>query len=166
MELLTGKYLHEYIRSFAVNCLRNSSMNEIETYLIQLVQCLKYEMYHDNKLAIFLLKLSVAYPLTVGHIFFWSLRSEMHNANVQQRFGLYLQVFLSKIGPKLLKIYEQEIEFIDRMNLIAQIPKDKKITNKNQMKAKFTDALNEYNNEITSKNLEISMPLNFKLRIK
>ena len=166
MELLTGKYLHEYIRSFAVNCLRNSSMNEIETYLIQLVQCLKYEMYHDNKLAIFLLKLSVAYPLTVGHIFFWSLRSEMHNANVQQRFGLYLQVFLSKIGPKLLKIYEQEIEFIDRMNIIAQIPKDKKITNKNQMKAKFIDALTEYNNEITSKNLEISMPLNFKLRIK
>ena len=166
MELLTGKYLHEYIRSFAVNCLRNSSMNEIETYLIQLVQCLKYEMYHDNKLAIFLLKLSVAYPLTVGHIFFWSLRSEMHNVNVQQRFGLYLQVFLSKIGPKLLKIYEQEIDFIDRMNIIAQIPKNKRITNKTQMKTMFTNALNEYNNEIASKNLEISMPLNFKFRIK
>ena len=166
MELLTGKYLHEYIRSFAVNCLRNSSMNEIETYLIQLVQCLKYEMYHDNKLAIFLLKLSVAYPLTVGHIFFWSLRSEMHNVNVRQRFGLYLQVFLSKIGPKLLKIYEQEIDFIDRMNIIAQIPKNKRITNKTQMQRMFKDALNEYNNEITSKNLEISMPLNFKFRIK
>ena len=69
-------------------------------------------MYHDNKLAIFLLKLSVAYPLTIGHTFFWSLRSEMHNVNVQQRFGLYLQVFLSKIGPKLINIYQQENNFI------------------------------------------------------
>ena len=68
-------------------------------------------MYHDNKLAIFLLKLSVAYPLTIGHTFFWSLRSEMHNVNVQQRFGLYLQVFLSKIGPKLINIYQQEFNF-------------------------------------------------------
>ena len=166
MELLTGKYLHEYIRSFAVNCLQHSSINEIETYLIQLVQGLKFEMYHDNKLAIFLLKLSVAYPLTIGHTFFWSLRSEMHNVNVQQRFGLYLQVFLSKIGPKLINIYQQENDFIKRMNKISEIPKNKKITNKNTLKKMFTDALTEYNNEITSKNLEISMPLNFKLRIK
>ena len=166
MELLTGKYLHEYIRSFAVNCLQHSPMNEIEAYLIQLVQGLKFEMYHDNKLAIFLLKLSVAYPLTIGHCFFWSLRSEMHNVNVQQRFGLYLQVFLSKIGPKLIKIYQEENDFMKRMNKIAEIPKNKKITNKNIMKKMFTDALTEYNNEIMSKNLEISMPLNFKLRIK
>ena len=166
MELLTGKYLHEYIRSFAVNCLNHSPINEIETYLIQLVQGLKFEMYHDNKLAIFLLKKSVAYPLTIGHCFFWSLRSEMHNVNVQQRFGLYLQVFLSKIGPKLLKIYQQENDFVKRMNLIAEIPKNKKIKNKNTLKKMFTDALTNYDKEITSKNLEISMPLNFKLRIK
>ena len=166
MELLTGKYLHEYIRSFAVICLQHSSINEIETYLIQLVQGLKFEMYHDNKLAIFLLKLSVAYPLTIGHCFFWSLRSEMHNVNVQQRFGLYLQVFLSKIGPKLIKIYQQECEFVRRMNIISEIPKNKKITNKNTLKKMFSDALTEYNNEIISRNLEISMPLNFKLRIK
>ena len=167
MELLTGKYLHEYIRSFAVNCLQqNASVNEIETYLIQLVQGLKFEMYHDNKLAIFLLKLSVQYPLTIGHCFFWSLRSEMHNVNVQQRFGLYLQVFLSKIGPKLIQIYQQESDFVKRMNLIAEIPKNKKITNKNTLKKMFNDALIAYNNEIVSKNLEISMPLNFKLRIR
>ena len=166
MELLTGKYLHEYIRNFAVNCLQHSSINEIETYLIQLVQGLKFEMYHYNKLAIFLLKLSVAYPLTIGHCFFWSLRSEMSNANIQQRFGLYLQVFLSKIGPKLIKIYEQECDFVRRMNLIAEIPKNKKITNKNVLKKKFTDALASYNEEIMSNNLEISMPLNFKIRIK
>ena len=166
MELLTGKYLHEYIRNFAVICLQHSSINEIETYLIQLVQGLKFEMYHYNKLAIFLLKLSVAYPLTIGHCFFWSLRSEMSNANIQQRFGLYLQVFLSKIGPKLIKIYEQECDFVRRMNLIAEIPKNKKITNKNVLKKKFTDALSSYNEEIMSNNLEISMPLNFKIRIK
>ena len=163
MELLTGKYLHEYIRSFAVNCLQNSSINEIETFLIQLVQGLKFEMYHDNKLAIFLLKRSVEYPLTIGHCFFWSLRSEMHNVNVQQRFGLYLQVFLSKIGPKLKEIYKQEIEFVKEMNKISEIPKKK--SNKNALK-EFTDALTKYNNEIVSKKLEISMPLNFKLRIK
>ena len=166
MELLTGKYLHEYIRNFAVKCLYKSSINEIETYLIQLVQGLKFEMYHYNKLAIFLLRKSISYPLTIGHCFFWSLRSEMSNPNIQQRFGLYLQVFLSKIGPKLIKIYEQECDFVRRMNLIAEIPKNKKISNKTLLKKKFTDALSSYNEEIMSNNLEISMPLNFKIRIK
>jgi phosphatidylinositol-4,5-bisphosphate 3-kinase len=52
------------------------------------------------------------------------------------------------------------------MNLIAEIPKNKKITNKNVLKKKFTDALSSYNEEIISNNLEISMPLNFKIRIK
>ena len=65
-----------------------------------------------------------------------------------------------------IKIYEQECDFVRRMNLIAEIPKNKKITNKNTLKKMFNDALIAYNNEIVSKNLEISMPLNFKLRIR
>ena len=79
LELLTGKYLHESIRNFAVICLKEYTVHELQNYLIQLVQGLKFEMYHDNALARYLLELCVKYPLTIGHCFFWSLRSEMYH---------------------------------------------------------------------------------------
>ena len=70
-------------------------------YLPQLVQSLKYEVYHDSPLANFLLKLAIKYPLRIGHQFFWSLKAEMYNPNVQQRFGIYLEIFLNKIQREI-----------------------------------------------------------------
>ena len=69
-------------------------------------------MYHDNALARYLLELYVKYPLTIGHCFFWSLRSEIYNKRVQQRFGIYLEIFLSKISNNLLKIFREESSLV------------------------------------------------------
>ena len=42
MELLTGKFLNETIRKFAVKCLQEASYIEVQDYIIQLVQALNY----------------------------------------------------------------------------------------------------------------------------
>ena len=42
LELLSGKFLHESIRKFAVKCLQEASYIEVQDYIIQLVQSLKY----------------------------------------------------------------------------------------------------------------------------
>lgn len=166
MELLTGRYLHESIRKFAVKCLSVSSPQEIESYLIQLVQGLKYEMYHDNELARYLLVMAISYPLTIGHSLFWSLRSEMYNPIVQQRFGLYLEVFLDKIGDNLTDIFYDESKFINDLLLVAEIPKEKE-AKKEEIIAKFRRKLLEINKVIEqSDKKEVSLPLNFKYRIK
>lgn len=164
MELLTGKYLHKSIRKFAVTCLSDSTPQEIENYLIQLVQGLKYEMTHDNDLAKYLLNMAINYPLTIGHSLFWSLRAEMYNPNVQQRFGLYLEVFLTKIGEKLCKIFSDEAWFVSELLKVADIPKKQK---KDDKLLSFKAGLKNIQNLMESKNItEVSLPLNFKYRIK
>jgi len=166
LNLLSGNYLHENIRRFAVNCLKNCSFQEVQEFLIQLIQALKYEMYHDSPLARLLIELAIKYPLTIGHTLFWGLRAEMYNPNVQQRFGLYLEIFLSKIGKELNKIFESEIFLVKRLLKAADIPHEKGIKNEEAKLAKFRKELSEINTEIESKNLEFSLPLNFKMRVK
>ena len=117
-------------------------------------------MYHDNALARYLLELCVKYPLTIGHCFFWSLRSEMYNKRVQQRFGLYLEVFLSKISNNLLKIFREESSLVTDLNNIAKIPKEK------SSEKLFKDALRNLNKKLIDNKMEVSLPLNFKFRIK
>jgi phosphatidylinositol 3-kinase len=166
LELLTGNYLNESIRNFAVSCLQQLSYFEVKDYIIQLVQALKYEIYHDSPLARYLIKLAIKYPLTIGHYLFWNLRSEMHSPNVQQRFGLYLEIFLNKIGKNLRKIFEDEAWLIKSLLTVADIPHDKSIKSADEKLKKFREALTELNNYMFKYQMEISMPLDFKMRVK
>ena len=139
-------------------------------YLSQLVQALKYEMYHDSYLAEFLLKNAIKNPLTIGnlinnigHSLFWSLKSEMYNPNIQQRFGLYLDIFLSKIGD-LRKIFEQEVCLLNHLLTLADIPHNKNLKSNEDKINKFRKDLNDINKKIPYESL--SLPLNFKMRVK
>lgn len=142
---------------------------EITDYLLQLVQSLKYEVYHDSSLARFLLKLAIKYPLTIGHSFFWNLKSEMFNTNVKQRFGLYLEIFLSKIGNEIRKVFEDEVVLINSLYKVCDIASMKSLNNKPisklEMKSKMEEELEKINEEfITDK--DISIPYNYKIKIK
>ena len=103
IELLSGKYVNEIVRTFAVSILKKSPLSDIKIYLLQLVQALKYEKNIDNALARFLIEQAIAHPITIGHEFFWYLRSEMYNQEVQKKFGLYLEIFVNK-SIKYLKM--------------------------------------------------------------
>lgn len=163
MELLSGNYLDESIREYAVNSLQQVSYMEINEYLSQLVQCLKYESYHDSPLASYLLKLAIKHPLKIGHQLFWNLKSEMHNENIRQRFGLYLEVFLLKIGHELRSVFEDETWLINKLLKLSDIGfiKDK---TREEIQEILHEKLNQLNEEFSNK--EISIPLNYKLKVK
>ena len=164
IEFLGGRYVNEVIREFAVNVLKNAAYTDISYYLLQLIQALKYEKNIDNPLAIFLLEQSVIHPITIGHEFFWHLRAEMYNPEVQKKFGLYLEVFLSKISESLYKIFKDEDYLLKELVQIAIKVKGK--LPKEERDKIFQQDLEKINNELTSKKKEISLPLNFKYRIK
>lgn len=163
MQLLTGDYFNESVRKFAVFSMQQSSDIDNANYLTQFVQTLKYEVYHDSPLARYLLKIAIKNPLTLGHQFFWNLKSEMYNANVQQRYGLYLETFLNKIGHETRKIFEEEVWLINNLLRISEIAKSHKLTKEN-INEELKSELTKLNEEINGR--EISIPLNFKLRIK
>ena len=165
LELLNGRYIHESIRNFAVKSLRNSPIIEIQEFLYELVHGLRYEVNHDNELAKFLLEKAIKHPVTIGHSFYWYLKSQMYEQNFQQRYGLYLEIFLNKIGPNLTKIYYDEDILMTNLQEIASKQLDVKLKQKDKQNflAESVKGLNEkLENEIG----EISLPLNFKYRIK
>ena len=163
--LLGGKFLHESIRNFAVKCLRKSPNLEIKEYLYELIHGLRYEINHDNELARFLLEKAIKYPVTIGHSFYWILKSQMYEQNFQQRYGLYLEIFLNKIGPNLTKIFFDEDILLAKLDEICVGQKDKKM-NKKDKANNFKTLINGFNTNLTEQYHEISLPLDFKYRIE
>lgn len=105
LELLDIRFSDPVVREFAVNQLDALNDESLKDLLLQLVQVLKYEPYHDSALMRFLLRRALLSPLVIGHPLFWMLHSEMHIPVVQERFGLLLSVYLTRCGP-----YRQSLE--------------------------------------------------------
>ena len=162
--LLGGRFLHESIRNFAVKCLRKSPNIEIKEFLYELIHGLRYEINHDNELARFLLEKAIKYPVTIGHTFYWILKSQMYEQNFQQRYGLYLEIFLNKIGPNLAKIFFDEDILMTKLEEICETQKNKKLGKKDKLKS-FNDSITGFNNHLTEQLHEISLPIDFKLRV-
>lgn len=55
LELLDANFGDEHIRAYAVSRLNLLSDDEVVDYLVQLIQVLKYEPYHDNALSRFVI---------------------------------------------------------------------------------------------------------------
>ena len=164
MSLLGGQFLHESIRNFAVKCLENSPFIEIQEYLYELIHGLRYEINHDNELARFLLDKAIKYPVTIGHTFYWILKSQMYEQNFQQRYGLYLEIFLNKIGPNLAKIFYDEDILLNKLEEICEGQKNKKWGKKEKQNC-FNKTIIDFNKLLETQKNEVSLPLNFKYRI-
>uniref|UniRef100_A0AAX7VH59 phosphatidylinositol-4,5-bisphosphate 3-kinase n=1 Tax=Astatotilapia calliptera TaxID=8154 RepID=A0AAX7VH59_ASTCA len=73
LELLDFNYPDQYVREYAVRCLKDMSDEELSQYLLQLVQVLRYEPYYDCALTHFLLERAQR-NRQIGHFLFWHLR--------------------------------------------------------------------------------------------
>ena len=164
IELLSGKYVNEIVRTFAVSILKKQTVSDIKQYLLQLVQALKYEKYVDSSLARFLLEKAISNPITIGHEFFWHLRAEMYNQDVQQKFGLYLEIFVNKINSQLYKIFKDEDNLLKTLIIFAEKVKLNKV--KEERNKQYREDLSGLNQQYKNKKKEVSLPLNFKYRIK
>jgi phosphatidylinositol-4,5-bisphosphate 3-kinase len=79
---------------------------------------LKYESYHDSPLSRFLLKRALRNK-SLGHYFYWTLKSELHQPQVCERFTLMLDGFLKSGGAAREDIALQEMVLssdVDRSN--------------------------------------------------
>jgi phosphatidylinositol-4,5-bisphosphate 3-kinase catalytic subunit alpha/beta/delta len=94
LELLDFAYADCYVRRFAVECLdRKIKDEDLQLYLLQLVQAIKHESYLYCDLVKFLLKRALNNQ-RIGHFLFWHLRSEIHVPSVEVRFSLILEAYL------------------------------------------------------------------------
>eukprot|EP00118_Oscarella_pearsei_P004619 m.20043 g.20043 ORF g.20043 m.20043 type:complete len:1310 (+) comp27959_c0_seq1:623-4552(+) len=133
LQLLNSHFADERVRQLAIRCLKELSNEELQLYLLQLVQGLKYEPYDDSFLARFLLKRALRSKM-IGHSLFWYLRAEFKMSRFVNRFGALLEAYLRYCGKAMLNEIYCECQALNALNPIASAlqqlnePKEKGIS--------------------------------------
>ena len=130
LELLDAKFADEQVRAFAVSNIEKFSDAEISTYLLQLVQVLKYEPHHASPIAFFILKRALKNNNQIGQMLYWLLKSEMHDKTIYERYGVILEVYLRQSKGHRAEIKKQGalLEKLERVALkIKEIPPERRI---------------------------------------
>ena len=86
------------VRGYAALCLEKMKDETLSQYILQLTQTLKHEPFHDSGLARFLLRRAIRNTRLLGHQFFWSLKAEMHDPTVSDRYGVLLDMYRRNCG--------------------------------------------------------------------
>lgn len=118
LEFLDIRYADPVVRELAIQKLSYLDDQRLSEILLQLVQVLKYEPYHDSPLARFLLRRALLAPLVIGHPLFWLLRSEMHIPSVRERYGAVLMAYLTCCGPYRESL-ERQVFINDQLRRVA-----------------------------------------------
>ncbi|CAF0737287.1 unnamed protein product [Brachionus calyciflorus] len=119
LELLNKVHADIEIRNFACKCLdKYMKDEELNHYLLQLVQTLKDEPYCDNALSRFLLKRALN-SQKIGFDLFWNLRSEIKNPKYKFRFGLLLEAYCRSLNSNQLSELIKQIEVVEKLTNLA-----------------------------------------------
>lgn len=119
IELLTGAHADIEVRKFAMKCLNKGMRNEeLELYLLQLVQALKNEPYYDNELARFLLRRAYQ-NMRIGFTLFWNLKSELRSPKHKFKFGVLIEAYCRALGGNLELLLKQ-VDAIEKLSYLTQ----------------------------------------------
>jgi phosphatidylinositol-4,5-bisphosphate 3-kinase len=121
LELLEAKYANYSVRRFAVECLREIGDEELQSFLLQFTQCLKFEPYHDSPLSRFLIERAIRSPYAIGHYFFWHLKAELHVPQFAERYGVILEEYLSHCGRYAQELRKQHTCVLKLQRVAAMI---------------------------------------------
>ncbi|XP_034403803.1 phosphatidylinositol 4,5-bisphosphate 3-kinase catalytic subunit beta isoform isoform X1 [Cyclopterus lumpus] len=121
LELLDFNYPDQYVREYAVGCLRDMSEEELSQYLLQLVQVLRYEPYYDCALTHFLLERAQG-NRKIGHFLFWHLRSEIHMPAVSVQFALILEAYCRGSIPHI-EVLKKQVEALSKLKSVNELIK-------------------------------------------
>ena len=95
------------------------SDDELCDYLPQLVQALKYEIFHDSALVRFLLRRALSNTRLL-HYLFWYLKDNISDPQFGQRFQITLGGLLSMCGEAQREEFTQQDELIADLIKVAQ----------------------------------------------
>ncbi|XP_078517955.1 phosphatidylinositol 4,5-bisphosphate 3-kinase catalytic subunit gamma isoform-like [Lissotriton helveticus] len=119
LELLGINFADKTVRSMSVKRLELLSTEELLRYLLQLVQALKFEAYHDSALARFLIRRALR-SKRLGHFFFWYLRSEISGSPCyHDRFAVILEAYLRGCRPSILQGFQKQVQLVEKLHRVV-----------------------------------------------
>ncbi|KAM9343996.1 phosphatidylinositol 4,5-bisphosphate 3-kinase catalytic subunit gamma isoform 2-T2 [Pholidichthys leucotaenia] len=123
LELISMDFADETVRKLAVQKLESLSNDDVLKYLLQLVQTLKVEPYHDSFLARFLIRRALR-SKRIGHFFFWYVRSEVAGCPYfRQRMAVILEAYLLGCGQAMLDSFIQQVQAVEALQEVAAVIK-------------------------------------------
>ena len=114
LELLKVNFPDTRVRDTAVQWMEAVVDDELCDYLPQLVQAVKYEIYHDSSLVRFLIRRALA-SVRVMHYLFWYLKDTIGDPQFGQRFQIILGGLLNICGNA------QRCEFTMQDEVVADL---------------------------------------------
>jgi hypothetical protein len=154
LELLDIKFADYYIREYAVKILMQMPDDELQLYLLQLIQVLKYEQHHNSPLSRFLICRALQSPYIIGHHLFWGLKAEQHITEYNERFSLILEEYLAHSGPHAAELTKQ-YNAVQKLQRVAELIVKLKLENKYS----DADCMKEYSIELEKLNNDFFLPI-------
>ena len=127
--LVGDKFWDKIVRDYAVSLLAQLSEDKFYFYTPQLTQALVYEDYHSSSLWDLLLKRSLECPYSIGHAFFWYLKSNLHVVLTYERYSLIIEQFWMMWG-RYLQHLKTEMKVNTLLADVSSWVKDFKIKEK------------------------------------
>ncbi|XP_072329180.1 phosphatidylinositol 4,5-bisphosphate 3-kinase catalytic subunit gamma isoform isoform X2 [Scyliorhinus torazame] len=119
LELLSIDIADEKVRTFSVKRLEGLDNVHLLRYLLQLIQALKFEPYHDSALARFLIRCALR-SKRIGHFFFWYLRCEVTGSPYFcDRFAVILEAYLMGCGQSVLEGLHKQVQLVNSLSHVA-----------------------------------------------
>ena len=162
LQLLDARFPHASVRLYAVHSLRGVTDEQLLDFLLQLVQTLKFESNHDNPVARFLLSRALRCPV-VGHRLFWTLRSELHNPMLLERFGLLLEEYLKGLRPADFALVGRESRMLETVVALAHRIKESEAKKTEEAAERQTALLRSELGKIAAEGGDGGLPSSFTL---
>eukprot|EP00116_Pleurobrachia_bachei_P001848 sb/3462110/ len=140
LELLSCRTPSRPVRTYAVECLEQLDIYTLNTYILQLIEALKYETYHDSALARLLLKRALE-KREFGHFLFWALRSEVDRQEHRIRLGLLLDAYIRGCGDEQRFRLLSQVKACTILKTVSQQLKSDRYQNDAQRKSYLIDTL-------------------------
>jgi len=104
---LDRRFIDPKIRQYAIDCLESANDEDLQLYMLQLIQQLRCERNVDSYLARFLLRRALKNKSVVGHGLYWGLVSEKHIPSNFKKFNTLLDLYLKFCGDHRTAIGHQ-----------------------------------------------------------
>jgi len=165
LQLLDAHFADYPVRSYAVDILRRIPDSLLHLHLVQLVQCLKYEPYHNSPLTRFIIEKSLANPFQIGHFWFWHMKVEMEtHLGFRERFAMILEEYLSH-SPEGAHELRKQNNVVNQLQRVAEHIYQKKESKKysdQDIKEEYVQTLSKLNRDFFERmpNGRFQIPLN------
>ncbi|KAI1732417.1 phosphatidylinositol 3- and 4-kinase domain-containing protein [Ditylenchus destructor] len=127
IELLLPYFQDRYVRTKAIDYIRNASSEFLFNLLTQLVEALRYEMHENSALAVFLLERSLKDRRFAVELY-WQLQQRIHDGPINASYSARCQLLQKLLLELNIRGFSDEIaaqhNLLDRLDGISKAVKE------------------------------------------